>query len=95
MKREPPPTPRPLTSEELALLNWLLEHGLPEARTFAPQVEKIRATSWCDCGCPSIFLHVDEGLPLGTSSNTLISEFSGKTADARKLAHFYFRKTES
>ncbi len=37
-------TLRPLTTEELALLNWLLEHGLPGAKTFAPQVEKIRAT---------------------------------------------------
>jgi hypothetical protein len=85
-------TPRPLTTEEMKLLNWLLEHGLPDAKSFAPQVEKIRATPWCDCGCPSISLHVKEGLPLGTSSKTVISDFTGKTPEGKKVGLLLFQK---
>jgi hypothetical protein len=92
MKDETPPTPRPLTSEELALLNWLLEHGLPEARTFAPQVENIRATPWCDCGCPSISLHVEEGVPLGECSYSPISDVVAKTPDGKKIGVLLFQK---
>jgi hypothetical protein len=65
----------------MKLLNWLLENGLPEAKTFAPQVEGIRATPWCDCGCPSISLHVEEGLPLGTCSSSVISDVVAKTPE--------------
>jgi hypothetical protein len=85
-------TPRPLTSEELALLNWLLEHGLPEAKTFAPQVEKILATPWCDCGCPSISLHVDEEAPLGACSTTVISDVVGKTSEGKRIGVLLFQK---
>jgi hypothetical protein len=85
-------TPRPLTPEELALLNWLLEHGLPEAKTFAPQVEKIRATPWCNCGCPSISLHVDQDAALGTSSNSVISDAVGLTPDGKKIGVLLFQK---
>jgi hypothetical protein len=85
-------TSRPVTPEELALLNWLLKHGLPEARTFAPQLEKIRATPWCDCGCPSISLHVEVGAPLGTGSSRVISDVVGKTPDGKKIGILLFQK---
>jgi hypothetical protein len=92
LKDEKVLTPRPLTSEELALLTWLLEHGLPEAKTFAPQVEKIRATRWCDCGCPSISLHVEEGVPLGTCSYSVISDVVAKTPEGKKIGVLLFQK---
>jgi hypothetical protein len=76
----------------LALLNWLLEHGLPGAKTFAPQVEKIRATPWCDCGCPSISLHIEEGAPLGTCSSNVISDFVGMTPERKKVGLLLFQK---
>jgi hypothetical protein len=84
--------PRLLTSEEMKLLNWLLENGLPEAKTFAPQVEGIRATPWCDCGCPSISLHVEEGVALGRSSNAVISDVVGKTPEGKKIGVLLFQK---
>jgi hypothetical protein len=85
-------TPRPLTTEELELLNWLLARGLPEAKTFAPQVKKIRASRWCDCGCPSIALHVDEGAPLGTSSNRVIADVDGMTSEGKRIGVLLFQK---
>jgi hypothetical protein len=85
-------TPRPLTTEELALLNWVLEHGVPEAKTFAPQVEKIHATPWCDCGCPSISLHVEDGLPLGSFPYSVISDVLAKTPEGKKMGILLFQK---
>jgi hypothetical protein len=84
-------TLRPLTTEELALLNWLLEHGLPGAKTFAPQVEKIRATPWCDCGCPSISLHVENEAPSGTCSFRVISDVLAKTPEGKKMGILLFQ----
>lgn len=73
-------------------MNWLLEHGLPEAKTFAPQVENIRATPWCDCGCPSISLHVEEGAPLGISSYSPIADVVGMTPEGKKVGLLLFQK---
>jgi len=84
--------PRQLTAEELALLSWLLEHGLPEAKTFAPQVEKIRATPWCDCGCPSISLHVEAGTPLGECPRSVLSDVVGLTPEGKKIGVLLFQK---
>ena len=84
--------PRPLTTEELALLNWVLEHGVPEAKTFAPQVENISATPWCDCGCPSISLHLNADTPLGTCSSNVISDFVGVTPEGKKVGLLLFQK---
>jgi len=92
MEDEKISTPRPLTAEELKLLLWLLENGLPEAETFAPQVEKIRATPWCDCGCPSISLHVDEGAPLGISSHNPIADVVGMTQEGKRVGLLLFQK---
>ena len=92
MEDEKASTSRPVTPEELALLNWLLKHGLPEARTFAPQLEKIRATPWCDCGCPSISLHVEDGLPLGIGSRSPIADFVGTTQEGKKVGLLLFQK---
>jgi hypothetical protein len=73
--------PRPLSSEELALLTWMLKNGSPEAKTFAPQIEGIRASGWCPCGCPSIDLHVEESAPLGNpQGGKVICDFWGRTA---------------
>jgi len=85
-------TPRPLTPEEMKILNWLVVNGLPEAKTFAPQLEKIRATPWCNCGCPSISLHVEEGLPLGISSYSPIADVVGTTQEGKKVGLLLFQK---
>jgi hypothetical protein len=84
--------PRPLSSDELAILTWVLEHGLPEARTFFPQVEGIRASKWCDCGCPSIHLHVRDEAPIGICPFTLISDVLGKTIEDKRVGILLFQK---
>jgi hypothetical protein len=83
---------RPLAPRELELLKWLLDHGLPDAESFALQLGKLRAKPWCNCGCPSISLLVDDDVPLGTSSFRIISDAIGKTPDGKKIGLLLFQK---
>ena len=92
MENEKLLSPRSLTPEELELLNWLLDHGLPEAKSFVPQIERIRATPWCDCGCSSISLHVEESVPLGTCSYSVVSDVVAKTPEGKKVGVLLFQK---
>lgn len=84
--------PQPLSPEELALLNWLLENGSPEAKTFVPQIEGIRAAHWCSCGCPSINLHIDENAPPGSDPHGLVADMLGKTCDGQQVGVILFHK---
>jgi len=46
---------RPLTDAERQLTRWMLEHGIPQAKDFLPQLEAAEVTPWrCPCGCASI-----------------------------------------
>jgi hypothetical protein len=68
---------RQLTSEEYALVRWLLEHGEPEAVSFLPQLEQAQVTSWqCSCGCASI--------------NFIVSGHPEPTGGMKTLADFIF-----
>lgn len=54
-------TTRPLAEAEQYLARWMLEHGVPEALTFLPQLEQAEVTSWrCPCGCASINFRMKE-----------------------------------
>ena len=83
---------RPLASEELELLQWMFEHGSEDLRTFRPQIEGIRASRWCTCGCPSINLEVAESAPLGLDrGETVIGDFGGKTARGELVGVLLFQ----
>lgn len=46
---------RNLTDHERLLAQWLLEHGVPDALAFLPQLDDAEVTDWkCKCGCASI-----------------------------------------
>jgi hypothetical protein len=49
---------RPLSSEEVALLEWLIDHGRPDASKYRFQIPLLRVVSKCGCGCPSIDLAI-------------------------------------
>lgn len=55
---------RRLTSEELNLARWMLEHGTDDASAFLPQLERVEVTPWkCPCNCASLEFQI-HGLPL-------------------------------
>ncbi|MEX1039881.1 MAG: hypothetical protein WDZ51_04585 [Pirellulaceae bacterium] len=50
---------RQLTDQERSLVQWMLEHGSPEAAAFLLQLDQAEVTPWkCGCGCASINFQV-------------------------------------
>jgi len=46
---------RALTDHERRLVVWMIEHGIPKAIVFLPQLDHAEVTAWrCPCGCASI-----------------------------------------
>jgi hypothetical protein len=45
---------RPLSSEEVVLLEWLIDHGRPDASKYRFKIPLLRVVSRCGCGCPTI-----------------------------------------
>ena len=45
---------RPLASNELAVVQWLLEHGDGDNSLFLEQLKSARVVRLCGCGCASI-----------------------------------------
>jgi len=84
---------RPLTQEELELLHRMFEHGSDDLRSFRPQMEGIRVTRSCKCGCPSIRMDVLEGAPLGLDrGETVVGDFGGKTARGELVGVLLFQR---
>jgi hypothetical protein len=69
------PQNRPLSPEELSLVSWLIAHGTPEAQNYAPQIEGLRVTSGCSCGCPTIDFYSSKG------ASAIVADFYGVTAE--------------
>lgn len=80
---QPASNDRPLSDEERNLVRWMLEHGSAKSRTFLPQLDLARVTSWrCPCGCASIDFVIN-GHPKNSSGGMhLIADFIfGNEAD--------------
>jgi hypothetical protein len=80
-------------AEELDLLRWVLEHGSDDLRSFLPQIEGVRGARSCKCGCPSIWLVVDESAPLGLDrGGRVVGDFGGKTAREELVGVLLFQR---
>lgn len=66
---------RQLSSTEMELIRWMLQHGNPEAPTFIAQLERAQVTPYrCPCGCASINLSVDDA-PEPTGKFQILADF--------------------
>lgn len=80
---------RALTREERRLAAWMLEHGLPEARDYLPQLESAAATLWrCPCGCASLNLKVADQ-PEAPPGVHVLGDFIFGTPDQLSGAFIY------
>ena len=69
------PDNRDLSTNERHLVQWMLEHGSPEASQFLPQFAIARVTSWhCQCGCASFNFFVP-GYPAPSGGFHLLADF--------------------
>ena len=66
---------RDLSTDERQLVQWMLEHGSPEARQFLPQLAVALVTPWrCQCGCASFNFFIP-GHPLPSGGLHPIADF--------------------
>jgi len=70
-----------LGTDERHLVEWMLEHGSPEARQFLPQLAEARVTPWrCQCGCASFQFFIP-GYPPPDGGLHPIADFVFGTGD--------------
>ena len=81
------PDDRPLTSKEITLLRWLLEHGTDSAAQHVGEIEKLRVVSRCGCGCASIDFVRAPGSPL-----EILSDQQWQDEQGRRFGAFAFAK---
>jgi hypothetical protein len=72
---------RALSSEERALLEWLIANGTPDAMQYAPQLADIRVVGLCTCGCPTLDLAIGNREERTTGPSHILAEFDGTTAE--------------
>ena len=82
---------RDLTSEETALIDWMLAHGTSEAAYFAPQLGRARVCSRCPCGCASIDLSIDGKRPTDFRMRVL-GDFQWQNAAGNLFGAFVFEQ---
>lgn len=73
------PEERPLSPQEVALLEWLVSHGRPDAGEYRSQICKLRVVSRCGCGCPTIDFAI--GSQRKTGSSHIIADGMGKSPE--------------
>lgn len=79
------PENRDLTTEERQLIEWLLEHGIPDAKLYAPQLSGLHVVARCSCGCPTIDLAVEGANARTVGPSHLLADFYGTTHDGLEV----------
>lgn len=82
---------RPLSAEEHALTRWLLEHGMPLAAGFLPQLPRARVVAQCGCGCASVDFAVDGRRP-APGGLTVLSDYEYDDAAGRRAGVCVFAR---
>jgi hypothetical protein len=72
---------RALTVEERQLVEWLIEHGIPEAKLYSPQLPGLHVVSRCSCGCPTVDFAVEGSEVSAVGPSHILADFMGKTPD--------------
>ena len=84
---------RELTSQEHALVQWLLEHGEPDATAFLPQLETARVASRCSCGCASIDFSIAGMQPTRDDGGMdILSDYSWRDSAGHLFGAFVFAR---
>jgi hypothetical protein len=87
------PEDRPLTAPEAELVRWLLQHGIPQAAGYLPQLNQARVASRCYCGCASINFAIDGVAPSVGDGISILSDYEWRTADGALFGIFVFERS--
>ncbi len=88
----PIPDVRPLTEHERTLLEWLLNHGTPEAKAYLPQLPHITVVSRCPCGCPTINLAVNSQTASEETSATILADIQATSPEGIPIGILLFAR---
>jgi len=86
--------PRDLTSEERALVQWMLEHGEPGADRYLSQLEEAVVISGCSCGCASINFQIGDKPAHYESGLTVISDYLFQRGENGHFGVFVFTEED-
>jgi hypothetical protein len=86
------PDDRPLTAAESALIQWLLEHGIPQAADCLPQLDRARVASRCYCGCASINFAVDGVIPPPGGGISNLADYEWRAPGGELFGVFVFER---
>jgi hypothetical protein len=86
----PIPEDRRLTPREESLVQWLLEHGNPEAVGFLSQLRQARVVSRCSGGCASIDFAVGDHIPRAGAGMQILADYLWQDANGHRFGVFVF-----
>jgi hypothetical protein len=72
------PERRPLSKEERALLEWLINNGIPDVQKYASQLKDVIVVGGSTCGCPTIDLAVGQSEDRKTGASRCWQIFKGE-----------------
>ncbi len=86
------PEDRPLTAAEVVLVRWLLQHGIPQASGYLPQLDRARVASRCYCGCASINFAIDGVVPPPGNGISILADYEWQAAGSELFGVFVFER---
>src|SRR5258708_33722866 len=83
------PERRPLSKEERALLEWLINNGIPAAQKYASQLKDVIVFGGCTCGCPTIDLPLGQSENRKTGASHLLADFKERTTEVSQVVRIF------
>lgn len=72
---------RPLTNQERALLEWLIQNGTGNSTELMAQLAEARVVSRCGCGCPTIDLAIGTRVEPTRGGSDIVADAFGKSPE--------------
>ena len=85
---------RDLTKDERSLVEWLLDHGTPDAIRYRPHLNKARVAARCYCGCARIDFGIDGVVPNKGEPIFILSDYEWIDTDGRLFGTFVFSRCD-
>jgi hypothetical protein len=86
------PEDRSLTTAEVQLIHWLLQHGVGKAADYRPQLERARVISRCYCGCASIDFAIDDAIPPPGTAMEILADYEWQASKGEMFGVFVFAR---
>jgi hypothetical protein len=75
-------------------VDWLLDHGTPDAIRYRPHLDTARVAARCCCGCASIDFAIDGVVPTSGEPISILSDYEWCDAHGRLFGVFVFSRCE-